>query len=167
MSLIFPVYCIADVPISVIERLLSDSLEGSNKLAPGSEPSLAIVTTANEVPTTASWPPLPPFTSPFLGQSVEEVSDQFAHITHFAVLDERSINDETATLVQRGSLGDVQTARVTFGSVQSVLIALDVATIGFSEIQSIAAFKGDVYGIDSGSPKKGQPAPRMRLGGGS
>ncbi|KAI1103184.1 hypothetical protein F4804DRAFT_239260 [Jackrogersella minutella] len=162
---IFPVYCTAQVPILIIEKFLTDALNGSNKLAPGSEPSLAIVTAANGVPTTASSPPLQPFTSPFIGQSVEQISRQFNEMAHFSVLDERSTEDETAVLVERNSDDSIHTVRVTFGSSQSLLTALDVATLGFTEIQNIATSSGGVYGKNHPSPQEGQLAPRKRLGG--
>ncbi|KAI0842587.1 hypothetical protein F5Y06DRAFT_130676 [Hypoxylon sp. FL0890] len=162
---VFPVCCTANVAISTIEKFLNEALAGSNKLAPGSEPALAIITATNELPTIASMPPLQPFTSPFIGQSVEEVSRQLNEAAHFAVLDERSMEDETVALVNRNSDRSVQTARVTFDSAQSLLTALDVATLGFEEIRHIAASEGGVYGRNRESPKRGRPAPRVRLGG--
>ncbi|KAI0881837.1 uncharacterized protein GGS22DRAFT_57488 [Annulohypoxylon maeteangense] len=164
MSSIFPVFCTAELPIATIEKLLSDSLEGAKKMAP-SEPSLAVVTKADNMShTTASTPPFQPFDSPFIGQSVKEISRQFPQAHHFAVLDERSLGEKTVVLVELSSPDNVQTVRVTFGSAQSVLLALNLATLGFKDIQSIAASNGGVYDLISGSPKKGQSAPRKRLG---
>ncbi|KAI1380613.1 hypothetical protein F4677DRAFT_192890 [Hypoxylon crocopeplum] len=160
---VFPVVCTAEVPPTVVEKFLSDALAGSNELVPNSEPALAIVTAVDVLPTTASEAPLEPFTSPFLNQSVEEVSRQLNEADLFAVLDERSTEDETAVLVERKSNGSIETVRVTFDSAQHVLVALDVATLGFTEIQQIAESSGGAYGWNRTKPKKGKPAPRKRL----
>ncbi|KAI1390028.1 uncharacterized protein F4822DRAFT_428374 [Hypoxylon trugodes] len=163
---IFPVYCIADIPIPVIETFLREAQAGSLKSAPNSAPSLAIITSpSSPPPTVASKPPLSPFTSPFLGQTVEDVSRQLDGSTCFAVLDSRSVEDGTVLLVAPGLNGSVQTVRATFESAQSTLIALEIASLGFGEIQAIASSLGGVLGRGGKEPKRGGPAPRMRLGG--
>ncbi|KAK4109661.1 hypothetical protein N656DRAFT_800879 [Canariomyces notabilis] len=139
---------------------------------------------------------LPP--SPFIGMSVSEVAERLGSPINrlFVVIDSRSAEDETVLLATtmglesddrseggiaregRDSRDDheddcaVRTVRVTFASSQSVLIALDMATMGFEEVQSIAAESPQgVYGPerrvdDDGDyePHKGQDAPRMVLG---
>lgn len=132
---------------------------------PDTHPCLAIVTADGEIPTIASKPPLPPFTSPFIGRSVEELSRQLSGVRHFAVLDKRSTEDKTAILGSRNPDGSVETVRVTFDAAQSLLTSLDVGSIGFNEIQGIATSSGGVYGMNYEGPKKGGPAPRKRLGG--
>ncbi|KAI1400033.1 hypothetical protein F4819DRAFT_462736 [Hypoxylon fuscum] len=161
---VFPVYCTAEIPVQVAERFLSEALAGSNKLAPGSEPALAIVTTTRFSPSIASQPRLQPFSSPFLGQSVEEISRELDGATFFAILDGRSMEDETALLATCDEDGTVQTARVTFNYTQSLLVSLDIATLGFGEIQHIATSSGGVYGRNRETPQRGAPAPRKRLG---
>jgi hypothetical protein len=118
----------------------------------------------------ASQPPLQPFTSLFLGQSVEDVAQHpvFHKASFFAVLDERSARDNTALLAARDPNGSVRTVRATSSEVQRTLISLDIGSIGFAEIQSVAAAQGNegVYGapVPEQGPQKGGQAPRKRLG---
>lgn len=151
--------------VPVVENFLADALAGSNKLVPKTPPRLGIVTADGEIPTVASEPPLRPFTSPFVRQSVEEVSRQLGGATYFAVLDEQSTEDKTAVLGRRNPDGSVETVRVAFDAAQSLLTSLDVGTLGFYEIQHIAASSGGVYRPKYEASKKGGPAPRKKLGG--
>ncbi|KAK0658547.1 hypothetical protein DIS24_g4660 [Lasiodiplodia hormozganensis] len=175
---LFPVVCTAEVPTSVIDKFLSEAHAASERLVPGSEPCLAVITTtaaaaaadgALLLPSSPSRPPLEPFASPFLGQPVEAIAQRLssADASFFAVLDERSAADETALVVASrgaGGGGGVQAVRVTFDEVQRLLTALDVASLGIEEVRSIAESNGGVYGPDRESTRKGQPAPRKRLG---
>jgi hypothetical protein len=157
-----------------VEIFLNDAYAGSEQLVPGTPPSLVILTITNTSDggsdalfSSASQPPLQPFTSPFLGQSVEEAAQHpvFSNASFFAVLDEHSSRDSTALLAARDPNGSVHTVRVTFPEVQRTLISLGIGSIGFDEIQSIAADQGNggVYGA-SDPGQQGGPAPRMRLG---
>ncbi|KAI1481224.1 hypothetical protein F4774DRAFT_417805 [Daldinia eschscholtzii] len=162
MSL-FPIYCTAEIAIPVMEKFLRDALAGSNDLVPNSDPCLAIVTTVDEAPIEVSNPPLQSFVSPFLGQSLEQISRQLKGSTYFAVLDERSTEDETVTLGEPRD-GKVETVRVSFYSAQSLLTSLYIGTLGFSEIQHIAAKEGGIYKQEKPNGKrKGEPAPRKIL----
>ncbi|KAF4537011.1 uncharacterized protein LTHEOB_11720 [Lasiodiplodia theobromae] len=172
---LFPVVCTAEVPTSVIDKLLSEAHAASERLVPGSEPCLAVITTtaaaadgALLLPSSPSQPPLEPFASAFLGQPVEAVAQRLSSTdaSFFAVLDERSAADETALVVvaSRGTGGGVQDVRVTFDEVQRLLTALDVGSLGIEEVRSIAESNGRVYGPARESAQKGQPAPRKRLG---
>ncbi|RYP53408.1 hypothetical protein DL769_010524 [Monosporascus sp. CRB-8-3] len=116
------------------------------------------------IPTTASEPPVQPFTSPFIGQSAEEVSNHVNGVNYLVILDKQSTEDDTAVLVARGP-GGVQTVRTTFESAQHLLTAVEIATLGFDEIQQIAGSSGGVYGASRNEPQRGGPAPRRRLGG--
>ncbi|KAI8956481.1 hypothetical protein F5Y11DRAFT_186371 [Daldinia sp. FL1419] len=159
----YPVYCIANIPVPVLETLLYEALTGSNDLTPNSDFSLTVMTSVNQLSTKASKPPLQPFSSPFIGQSVNEISLQLKGATYFAVLDERSAKDKTVIL---GEFKDnkVETVRVTFHSAQSLLTALYVGTLGFFEIQSAAAKTDGVYKqVKPEGQKKGGPAPRKML----
>lgn len=160
-----------------VETFLKDAYTGSEKLVPGSSPSLVILTITNTsdkdsdaLSSSASQPPLHPFTSPFLGQYVEDAAQHsvFHNASFFAVLDERSARDSTALLAARDPSGSVRTVRVTFSEVQRTLISLGIGSIGFAEIQSIAAAQGNegVYGapVPGQGQQKGGPAPRKRLG---
>jgi hypothetical protein len=97
----------------------------------------------------------------------------------FLVMDTRSAEDDTVLLVTTGSDDDgtvqddegsrLQTVRVSFEWAQSVLVSLDMGTLGFEEVRIIAAGEpGGVYGEgrrDDGGLRKGKPAPRKVLGG--
>jgi hypothetical protein len=160
-----------------VETFLNDAYTGSEQLVPGTPPSLVILTITNTsdegndaLSSSASQPPLQPFTSPFLGQSVEESAQHpfFHNASFFAALDERSSRDGTALLAARDPNGSVHTVRATFSEVQRTLISLRIGSIGFDEIQSIAADQGNggIYGVPAPGlgPQQGGPAPRMRLG---
>ncbi|USP82862.1 hypothetical protein yc1106_10136 [Curvularia clavata] len=174
---LFPVICTADIPTAVVEMFLRDAYTGSEQLVPGTSPSLVVLTTSNTsdkgsdaLTLSASQPPLQSFTSPFLGQSIEEVAlhSVFQNVSFFAVLEERSTRDSTVLLAARNPNGSVDTVRVAFSVVQRTLISLDVGSLGFAEIQSIADVQGNdwVYGmpISRQCPQKGGPAPRKKLG---
>jgi hypothetical protein len=160
-----------------VETFVDDAYTGSEQLIPGTPPSLVILTTTNTsdkgsdaLSSSASQPPLQPFTSPFLGQSVEDAAQHpvFHNASFFAVLDERSARDSTALLAARDPNGSVRTVRVTFSEVQRTLISLGIGSIGFAELQSIAAAQGNegVYGapVPGQGPQKGGAAPRKKLG---
>ncbi|KAI0108117.1 hypothetical protein F4814DRAFT_441678 [Daldinia grandis] len=160
---VFPVYCTGKVPTPVVEKLLYYSNFGGNNLASNSNPCLAIITMADEMPSRASTPPFQPFISPFLGLSVEDISRQLNGATYFAILDERSPEDETVILGEHRD-GKVETVRVTFYSAQSLLTSLYIGTLGFFEIQHIAAKEGGVYKQEKHEgKKKGGSAPRKIL----
>ncbi|EMD63371.1 hypothetical protein COCSADRAFT_357797 [Bipolaris sorokiniana ND90Pr] len=176
-SELFPVICTVDIPTSILENFLKDAYTSSEQLVPGTSPSLVILTTSNTsdkgsdaLTSSASRSPLQPFTSPFLGKSVENAAQHpvFQNASLFVVLDERSTRDNTALLAARDPNGTVDTVRVTFSAVQRTLISLDICSIGFAEIQSIADAQGNdgVYGtpVSTQGPQKGCPAPRKKLG---
>lgn len=159
----------------MVNKLLNDAHAGSEELVPNSPRCLAVVTSvdgAPSVPTTASQPPWAgDYASPFVGQSVAEVANQVHGAAYLVILDKRSIEDDTAILAAArqpgGGGGGVQTVRVTFRSAQLLPTALEVASLGFTEVQDIANKSGGVYGASRGNPppQRGGPAPRKRLGG--
>ncbi|KAK8064659.1 hypothetical protein PG994_007297 [Apiospora phragmitis] len=168
----FPVCCIAKIPIAILNKLLTDARAGSNDLAPGSECELAIVEACDDgssmISDKATIPPLEESFRPYISASTDQAAEpqHVAGASNFAVLDQQSPADETVVLVSRGQDGTVGgTARVTFESIQLVLVSLEMGTIGFSEIQSIAESQGEVYGRPAERPKKGGLGPRKRLGG--
>ncbi|KAK6818910.1 hypothetical protein PG987_016363 [Apiospora arundinis] len=168
----YPVCCTTRVPITVLGKLLTDALTGSNKLTPGSEPELAIVETqddgASQLPGQATAPPLDESFCAYIATSVEDAAQH--HVgggSYFAVLDQQSSNDEeTVLLVARRPDGTIEgTARVTFESAQIVLVSLTMATLGFDEVRSIGESQGGVYGRPAKPLMEGGSAPRKRLGG--
>lgn len=58
----------------------------------------------------------------------------------------------------------MQTVRVGFESAEILLVTLEVGSIGFNELQSIAAGSGGVYRRENETPQRGGYAPRKRLG---
>jgi hypothetical protein len=183
----------------VIDSFLGVAYAESEDLAPGVGPRLVMMASGKHTPddgldTVVAAPAvsghaaeLPP--SPFIGMSVSEVAERLGSPRNrlFVVMDSRSAEDDTVLLattigseggIARDSQDDhedghaVRTVRVTFASSQSVLVALDMATMGFEEVQSIAADSPEgVYGHerrvdDDGDyiPSKGEDAPRMVLG---
>ncbi|KAJ8112705.1 hypothetical protein OPT61_g4988 [Boeremia exigua] len=160
-----------------METFLKDAYTGSEQLVPGTPPRLVILTSTNTsnkgshaLSSSASQPPLQSFTSPFLGQSVEDAAQHpvIQKVGFFAVLDERSARDGTALLAACEPNSNVSTVRVIFSEVQRSLISISIGSIGFAEIQNIAASQGNegIYGApDSGQgPRKGGQAPRKKLG---
>ena len=150
---------------------MNEAHAGAEQLVPDTPRRLAVVTASSvdgtvSIPKIASEPPVPPFTSPFIGQSAEEVSKHADGVEYFVVLDKRSTEDDSAVLVDyQPGPGGVQTVRATFDSAQHLLTAVEMATLGFNEIQQIADSSGGVYGTSRGGVQKGGPAPAMRLGG--
>jgi len=110
--------------------------------------------------------------SPFLDMSTPaEVATRLGapRNRYFVIMDKRSTEDDTVLLVSTQAEGEPQTVRSTFVSSQCTLVGLDMATQGFEEVQAIAESDPDgVYGPERSSrqPRRGGPAPRMRLGGG-
>jgi hypothetical protein len=98
--------------------------------------------------------------------SVAEVSQHATHSRYFVVLDERTVQDNTALLVTRGDNLDygTPTVRVTFDTAQHLLISLEIGNMGFKELQDIAASQDGALGSHPEPPKKGDPAPRKKLG---
>lgn len=157
--------------VETLNKLLTDALGGINELAPGSDYELVIVEArdgASQIPHRATIPPLDESFNACIAASVGDAAARHvAEASHFVVLDERSSSDDAALLISRnredGTVDGV--ARVAFDSVQAVLVSLAMATIGFAEVQSIADSRGGVYGKPTALPKRGEPAPRMKLGG--
>lgn len=96
---------------------------------------------------------------------MEEVSQRIRNVDLFAILDERSESDDTAILVSRAPDGKISTVRAAFDLVQIQLVALQVGSGGFEELQSIAATSGGVLRSNNENVKKGGATPRKRLGG--
>lgn len=123
--------------------------------------------------------------SPLIGLSPAEVAQKLGDPAnrHFVIVDERSAKDDTVLLVhtvywdeegnpvtyQEGEVPRVQTVRATFVSAQATLVALEMATLGIEELQSMAeGSPGGVYGPDripdySEGPRQGGEAPAKLL----
>ncbi|RYP02086.1 hypothetical protein DL764_005967 [Monosporascus ibericus] len=167
----FPICCSEELPTSVIDKFLNDSLAGFERLVPGNNGArrLAIVTAHNgspDIPAKAATPPVQNFSSPFVGRSAEdigmEILDQSYHC--FAVLDERSGRDETVVVGQR--IGDeIQTVRADFGSAQLLIQNLAIANVDMGEAKHHAEADGGVYRLKAPPrAQRGGHAPPKRLG---
>ncbi|KAK1752168.1 hypothetical protein QBC47DRAFT_363751 [Echria macrotheca] len=150
--------CLVDeVPREVVDRLLATSHARMQDLAPGSPQTLTPV--GPEICDPAA----------LLGQTPDAVSRLLgpAHEL-FVILDARSVEDDTALLVARGSLlydrGDdaVDSVRIAFTEAQCLVTSLEMRTSGFEELQSIANSQGGVY-RPGPPPQRGGPAPRKPL----
>ncbi|OTB03008.1 hypothetical protein M426DRAFT_322235 [Hypoxylon sp. CI-4A] len=170
MQKIFPLCCSAEIPTAVIDKFLNDSLAGFERLVPGNNGTrqVALVTTrdgAAHVPTEPTAPPVTEFSSPFLGQSPEDIGMEILQQSYhcFAVLDERSSKDETVVVGQRID-DEIQTVRADFGSAVLLMVNLAIINIDMGEAKSHAQANGGVYMLGE-SPRQGGQAPRKRLGG--
>ncbi|KAK5633570.1 hypothetical protein RRF57_009284 [Xylaria bambusicola] len=165
----YPVCCIAEMPLTVLNELLDQAHAGSEELVPNSQHELSIVEAAGDgssrLPDKVTVPPLNDGFRPFIAGSLEGAAQNVGKAMYFAVLDHQSTTDDSAVLVHRRKDSPLATVRVTFKSVQSLLVSLSMATTGFEEISSIASSQGGIYGRTAETPRKGAPAPRMRLGG--
>ncbi|KAI1111688.1 hypothetical protein F5Y14DRAFT_304009 [Nemania sp. NC0429] len=165
----YPVCCIAEMPIAVLNNLLDQAHAGSEELVPNSDHELSVVGAADDgssrLPEGVTAPPLDDNFKPFVASSLEDATRNIGSAQYFAILDQQSAADESAVLVHCQSDSSVTTVRVTFKSVQNLLVSLSMATIGFEEISSIASTEGGIYGRAAETPRKGAPAPRMKLGG--
>ncbi|KAI8949397.1 hypothetical protein F4801DRAFT_405657 [Xylaria longipes] len=164
----YPVCCIAEMPIAVLNKLLDQARAGSEELVPNSEHELSIVVTnsdgSRKLPDGVTIPPLNDSFKPFIASSVENAAKAIGKAAYFAVLDQQSTIDDSAIIVRRQSDGSLATTRATFKSVQTLLVSLSIATIGFQELKNIADSQGGVYGRPVETPRKGGAAPRKRLG---
>ncbi|KAK8016589.1 hypothetical protein PG993_014778 [Apiospora rasikravindrae] len=168
----FVVGCIAQIPIGVLNKFLVEALDLYNELALGNEDGLVIVEADDNYEGAYKWsdqasvPPLDESFRPHITTSIEDAAGRYPGGPYRAVLNQQSLADESAVLVAREPGGEVtDTARVTFELTLVVLVALEVGTIGLSEIRRIGESQGGVYGRPTQEPKKGEPAPLKRLGG--
>ncbi|KAI0188582.1 hypothetical protein EV127DRAFT_512835 [Xylaria flabelliformis] len=164
-----PVCCVVEMPIANLNKLLDQAQSGSEELIPNSEYELTIVGEnsdgSSKLPDSVTIPPLNDGFKPFIASSVEDATKTTGETAYFAVLDQQSTNDDSAILVHRQTDGSLETARAAFKSVQTLLVSLSMATLGFQEIKSIAHSQSGVYGRPVETPGKGGAAPRKRLGG--
>ncbi|KAI0803648.1 hypothetical protein GGR55DRAFT_682563 [Xylaria sp. FL0064] len=163
----YPVCCIAELSIAVLDQLLNEAFAGSEELVPHSKHELTVVTKTDDGSSRLQGPTVPPLSNdlnPFIAASVDDAARHVGNASYFAVLDPQSTKDSTALLVFYQKGGSKTTVRVTFKSVQNTLVSFSVASLGFEEIRDIANSQGGVYGRNERRPEKGRPAPRMKLG---
>ena len=131
--------------IQMINKLLNDSFTGFKRLTTptyGESGRCLAIITKNEhngtvnMPTKATIPPVHEFSSPFIGWSAEEIGRKIVHQSYycFAVLDERSGQDETVIIGVR--IGDeIHTVRADFMSGQLLMQNLAIINIDIWEVK--------------------------------
>ncbi|KAJ2998778.1 hypothetical protein NUW58_g217 [Xylaria curta] len=138
------------MPVAVLNKLLVQARAGSEELVPNSEHELSIVFTASDdsigLLDEVTVPPLNDSFRPFIASSLEAAAENIGEAEYFAALDHQSTIDDSAILVHRQNGGSLETARVTFDSVQILLVSLFIGTLGFQEIKDIADSEGGIYG---------------------
>jgi hypothetical protein len=154
----------------VIDRFLDEAHQEHNCLVPDSARVFALVTKIRDgvadVPQTASQPPTRDYTSPFIGNTVDQVSSRLPGTWHFAILDDKTVSNGYVLLVRRNLQDEstpAQTVRVTFAQAQSELIALNIGSKDFATLVDAANSAGGVYSAPAPT-RKGGPAPRKLLG---
>jgi len=127
-------------------------------LVPGGDKMLVILDKLENLNSsvTASEPPVHQFTSPFAGDTVQQVAGKLKSVSrninvnpvYFVVLDSRSKDDGTCLLVENpqdsADNGALQTVRTVFGQAQVLLVSLQIATTGMQELQENAEESGGV-----------------------
>lgn len=141
------------------------------------QPSLKLISSLDDLePTThpiATAPLVHPFTSPFLAASPAEVLktiaaetslDSIIDQTLFAILDEKSLSEDSGLIVQSKD-GRMQSVRVHFDTINAELIRVKMITFDIKETQGLV----DVDGVFRTKPpeegRKGGSAVRKKLGG--
>ncbi|RYO90655.1 hypothetical protein DL766_002875 [Monosporascus sp. MC13-8B] len=159
------------VVLQAIDKFLDDSFAGFERLVPGNKGTrhLAIVTAHNGspvIPTEATTPPVENYSSHFVGRSAEDIGMEILHQSYhcFAVLDERSVWDETVVVGQR--IGDeIQTVRADFKSAQLLMQNLAIVNVDIGEAKHHAEADRGVYRLrDPPQAQQGGHAPPKRLG---
>ncbi|TKA26586.1 hypothetical protein B0A50_04694 [Salinomyces thailandicus] len=136
-----PVFCTAEVPAETLTQFFKDAL-AVHELANEGADNLGVLVNTTDVSsiTTPTRPPVPPPSSyPFKGWTVDQIWDfaktklateQVADIetTALAILDERTLQDQTSLLVMHRELeGGLLTVRADFAS---TLVRLNVVNLG-------------------------------------
>lgn len=123
----------------------------------------------------ATVPPIPPFTSPFrdntpaeiaeiLCSSVAKLSPDTVDPNLFAILDERSLDDDSGLIVQvKGS--EVDCVRVHFDTINAELIRIQIITFDIKETKGLVGEDGVFRTKPPEKSKKGGVAARKKLGG--
>ncbi|KAK8074602.1 hypothetical protein PG997_009265 [Apiospora hydei] len=165
------VCCIAEIPVQVLNKLLTDALVARIQHSPGNEGELVIVKADEDYDFVWKWPkktapPLDESFRPHVTASIAEASARYTVGSYIAVLDQHSLVDETAVLVARGPGGGVTgTVRVTFASILIVMVLLENGTMDFSEVLSVGNSQGGgMYGRLTETPKKGSLFRKRNMG---
>ena len=139
------------------------------------QPSLYLISSLDDsTPTAATTPPIQPFTSPFLTKTPSEIAETLSSLfadtssntidpTLFAILDERSISEDSGLIVQIKD-GLVDCVRVHFDTINAELIRIQIITFDVKETKGLVGEDG-VFGTKPPEEsKKGGFAARKKLG---
>jgi hypothetical protein len=144
------------------------------------QPSLHLISSLETLtPTTqphATTPPLVhPFTSPFLARSHAEIAEKLRSSIAgnapntidpnlFAVLDERSVSEDSGLIVQVKDGGAVESVRVHFDTVNAELIRVRMITFDIAETKGLVGADGVFRTQPPQESRKGGCAVRKKLG---
>jgi hypothetical protein len=143
------------------------------------QPSLYLISSRENLTLTtqpaATTPPILPFTSPFrantpaemaeiLRSSVAELSPDTVDPNLFAILDERSLDDDSGLIVQVKG-GEVDRVRVHFDTINAELIRIQIITFDIKETTALVGEDGVFRTQPPEESKKGGFAVRKKLGG--
>lgn len=159
-----------------IDYCLGQTYHNSSKM--DCQPSLLLVSSLDKLVqanmSEATQPPISPFQSPFIGKSIEDVA-RTLHSTiedalsnaidpnFFAVLDEKSLSDESGLIVQVKN-GAVDFVRVHFDTINAELIRIQMITFDIKETKGLVREDGVFRTRPPEESRKGGPAPRKKLG---
>lgn len=156
-------------------KTLSRIIQSAYQGAPESPPSLFVLTKSAKLDTAEpSHPPVPDISSyPFLSHSIDDLatfldshnSEKAISSHQFLIADQQTIEDSSLLFVDRGyDPGTApETVRLDATQVNAIPVAVQIGTTEVNEVR--ASLDGDgIYRGGSGQPRKGEPAPRKRLG---
>lgn len=140
------------------------------------QPSLKLIPSLDDLGTAthpiATVPLVHPFTSPFLSKSPAEVaeilaanapSDSMIDSTLFAILDEKSMSQDSGLIVQVKD-DRVESVRVHFDTVNAELIRVKMITFDIKETQGLVGKDGVFRTKPPDESRKGGAAVRKKLG---
>jgi hypothetical protein len=144
------------------------------------QPSLHLISSLETfTPTTqphATTPPIHPFTSPFLTKSSAEIAEILRSIAGnasntidpnlFAVLDGKSVLEDSGLIVQVKDGGAVDCVRVHFDTVNVELIRIQMITFDIAETKGLVGEDGVFRTQPPQESRKGGWAVRKMLGAG-
>jgi hypothetical protein len=143
------------------------------------QPSLYLISSRENLTLTtqpaATTPPIPPSTSPFranipaeiaeiLRSSVTKLSSDIVDPSLFAILDERSLDEDSGLIVQVEG-GEVDCVRVHFDTINAELIRIQIITFDIKETKGLVGENGVFRTKPLEESKKGGFAVRKKLGG--
>ncbi|KAI4728289.1 hypothetical protein E4T49_03895 [Aureobasidium sp. EXF-10728] len=182
---LFALCCTADIPVDVynleywrssqdqrINNFLGQTYRNSSRM--DCQPSLLLLSSLDHPSTpdqpNATKPPTSSFTSPFVNKPLDDVAKlvqsvsatDFTHPTLFAVLDEKSLDEDSGLIVQFKD-DVVNCVRVHFDTINTELIRINVITGDIAETKAMIG-EDEVFRTKSEQSMKGGPAARKKLG---